>query len=314
MKRVKYSKAERQQEIDSIVSAITAIGVDFGVFQELSSDKIVLELADMGDKQRVMKLIPPKLRSVIKVRKGFKVKKTGGIYAGNWYKKGALGSALCTMGWAVRNSRGQEGVMTAGHCQPRDPYFPYVDGGTGLGAPYSYRDTVANGKTYDFAIYNLGTNYSGPYVYVDNNVAYNGKTNSVPGFGDGYYSVVGVRKYYSQLNGLMVCKNGARTGFTCGQIETNNYTGNGYYRLVKVSNSSQPYIAVAGDSGAPAFAYPNGSQVNATGIVVAANEVSGNACDNTQNAGQCAFFYMPLSYAAEQEPYTVNTTAGFVTP
>ena len=111
-----------------------------------------------------------------------------------------------------------------------------------------------------------------------------------------------------------MCKNGAVTGLSCGEILSTSYSNpsRNEYGLIQVGNSFQPNIAVRGDSGGPVFTYPNDTELRAAGVLKSVSSFDGkNPCQNSQS---CFFVYMPLAYAAEQEPFTVNTLAGFKTP
>lgn len=313
-RRVRKAKAAIQDDIQTIFTTLSGTEIEYAVYSDLRSNKIVIELVDQNRRQEVLALLPSDLRADTLIKQGKRTINAGGIYSGNWYLKGGPSGLHCTAAWALRNSRGQPSIITAAHCSPQNPYFPYVDSGIYLGAPYASRQTVSGGKTYDWTIYLLGVHYTSYLSYVDNNVVHNGYVNSVPGFADGYYTVSDTIKTASQLRGYLMCKNGAITGLSCGEILSTSFSNpsNGEYGLMQVGNSSQPNIAAGGDSGAPVFTYPNGTQIRAAGILksVSAN-AAGGAC---QNSTSCYMVYMPLSYAAEVEPFTVNTSIGFRTP
>lgn len=313
--RVKRSLEEMELAKSTIVDALGDSGIEYALYSDLRTDKIVVALFDQAQKNEALDLLPADLRSDIRFEQGKRSRDVGGIYSGNWYRKGGASGTICTMSFPIRNSRGQEALITAAHCEPRNPYFPYVDSGVFLGAPYAAREETYYGRTYDYAIYTLGANYTAPYTYIDNGVTYNGYTNTVPGFTDGYYSISDVIPTSSQVRGYLMCKNGARSGFSCGEILSTSYDEpeRNVYDLVQVGNSSQPNIAVPGDSGGPIFTYPNGASVRAAGVMksVAASSDGVSAC---QNSRSCFFLYMPLSYATTKEPFTVNTASGFKVP
>lgn len=314
IKRVKKSLAEIAQDREAIVKALSEAGIEYALYSDLRTEKIVIALFNQQDKNRALELLPPTIRPDIRFEQGRKTLDVGSIYSGNWFQSGGSSGGLCTMGFPMRNSQGRDGLITAAHCNPRNPYISYVDNGVFLGAPYAAYLENYYGKTYDFAIYLLGSHTTGPYTYVDNNVTYNGFTNNVPGFADGYYDITDVIPTASQVRGYLMCKNGGRSGFSCGEILSTSYDepARNIFSLVQVGNSAQPTIAAQGDSGGPIFTYPNGVKIRAAGIMKSTSQASdGSVC---QNSRSCFFTYMPLSYARSRETFTVNTSSGFKVP
>lgn len=312
-------KRNGQQVTDDtalVVQALRTADIPFGAFYSLEEDKIIVEIPDLSLREQVERAIPAPLRQDVLIRQGLVARNSGSVYGGNWYRNGGPSGGICTAGWPVRDSGGQEAILTAGHCIPRNPYFPYVDGGIYLGSPFAWRFETSYGKTYDYAIYRLGAHTTAPAIYLQNNTSYAGSTNTVPGFVSGYYAIEGVKPTSQQLVGYLTCKNGAYTGFTCGRIESTSFSNATHSALVRVGRSNQPYIAVGGDSGGPVFAYPDGNLVQAFGIVIATAQESETVdCKNTSTDNtRCYFLYMPFTRATERHPFQVNTQNGYVRP
>lgn len=93
--------------------------------------------------------------------------------------------------------------------------------------------------------------------------------NGIPEFADsGWFNTVGTIAWENQWNGDVMCKSGAVTGITCGEIIDDSYDyGQGGLLWIKVSHTKQYDISNPGDSGAAWFMYPgSSSNVIASGI------------------------------------------------
>lgn len=88
VKRVKSNAQELEQDIQSILKALDGRGIEYAIYNDLRTEKIVIELVDTERRKELMELIPPNLRSQIKIKKGQKTVDTGGIFSGNWYRTG----------------------------------------------------------------------------------------------------------------------------------------------------------------------------------------------------------------------------------
>jgi hypothetical protein len=316
IKQAHKSKQESDQDLLAVVAALRAAKVEFAAFQDLPNDKLTIEIPDDSKANQIRQLLPPGLRDDVAIRRGLTSMKVDSVYGGWWYALSSTSAQHCSFAFIGRNSRGQESVLTAGHCNTTNPYVWQGDHGVSLGAPYFTRDTIVSSNTYDYSVFLTGTLTTGPLVWIDNDTIYNGSTNTVPGFLDGYLNVTGVKPTAQQLSGYLICKSGYSTGFTCGSITSTAYFDSNYSNVVRVSKSNQPYIAAGGDSGGSAFTYPNGSDTLAAGIVIGATAQPGTTSDPCikSTAYDCAFFYMPIGRVKDLEPYQIRTTAGYVSP
>ncbi len=324
---VKRDKSQVAGDTAQVVEALRRAKVRFGAFYSLADDKVVVEIPDLSLRGQAEEALPPALRSDVLIRQGNVAHDSGGIYGGNWYRAGGPSGGICTAGWPIRDSGGQAAILTAGHCVPRNAYFPYIDSGAYLylSDPYAWRKEIYYGKTYDYAMYRLGVNTTSPAIYLQNNTSMpDGSVNTVPGFVSAYYAIDSVKLFSQQLVGYLTCKNGARSGFTCGRLESTSYSNATHAALARVTQSNQPYIGVDGDGGGPVFAYPNGNLVSAFGIVIATAKedvrnpdgtIGQRDCKNTSTDNtRCFILYMPFIRATERHPFQVNTQNGFVTP
>lgn len=131
--------------------------------------------------------------------------------------------------------------------------------------------------------------------------------------------------------GAVRCKSGRTSGTTCGLITNSSYYG-AYNTdnvlidgMVEVSQSNQPVIAAAGDSGGPIFDEPRWNstysryEAKAAGIMHAANLKQINPvfptagkrpCDSRYDQDPCAFVYMPLDRVNDYGPVTISVMSG----
>lgn len=295
---------------------LAAAGLRFGLQYNLQARRFELEIPEGADLAAYQRLIPPTLQSFVTITRGAIAENSQTTaYGGTWYNLDASGG-LCTAGWPIRDSSGREALLTAGHCGPPfQMYFSWSSGPT-LGPPSVRREINIGSQTFDYAFYLLGSNTTTRAVYVQNNTQYAGATNSVPGFVSAYYEIA---QPTLAANGQYVCKNGATTGLTCGFVVDTAWSGNGFYGLVKVSQSVQPYIAETGDSGGPVFMWTSSnSQVRPMGIMKSSARINGQPCRNTSTTpsqnNTCFFTFMPLRIIRGDQPFTVNTVNGFVAP
>jgi hypothetical protein len=321
----KRNKSQVAGDTAQVVDALRRAKLRFGAFYSLEDDKVIVEIPDLSLRSEVEEAVPAALRPDVLIRQGNVARDSGTIYGGNWYRTGGPAGGICTVGWPIRDSGGQPAMLTAGHCVPRNAYFPYVDSGVYLGAPIAWRHETYYGKTYDYAIYRLGAHTTSPVVYIQNNTTMpDGSVNTVPGFVSAYYAIDSVKPFAQQLVGYVTCKNGAYSGFTCGRLESRSYSNATHSALVRVGQSSQPYIGVGGDSGGPVFAYPNGNLVSAFGIVTATAEeeirnpdgtITRRDCKNTATDNtRCFILYTPFPRVTERDPIQINTQNGFAVP
>jgi len=213
------------------------------------------------------------------------------ITGGDTIRTAASSTALrCTLGYAVTYRIGtttKQGMLTAGHCD--DTMFYNVNGHwVTLSNPFVQRDQV--GK-YDYQIWDLTglpTSFSITYRNL----------NGIPEFpSTGTLDLTGIMSFNNQKSGMVVCKSGAVTGITCGQITNGNATFNGASGYIQVSKTLQADISAGGDSGGPWFLYP-GSSRDITGVGV---HTAGGGTGTSSVA-----IYMPIDYI-DDHVISVNT-------
>lgn len=172
---------------------------------------------------------------------------------------GGLAVNGCTTGFSVAGPQGL-GFATAGHCPDRQYPLP---AGSGADFPFIY-------EWRQFGPYDLQWHTTPGWTV--RSWAYDG----VPS----YRYVTGTKARGDQWDGEWVCKYGAATHYTCGQIADRFYTS--YYpyndpSYVRVSNAGER-ICFEGDSGGPwynggtAYGITNGCAGN-DGIYMAINYV-----------------------------------------
>jgi hypothetical protein len=149
----------------------------------------------------------------------------------NWYAGYRLNNGNgCTSGFSLRTAFGQKYTSTAGHCSGANI--------SPLGTPIY---TVDQGS-YDFQVNPV------PAGYTIKNWAADNIFDSTP-----YYRVITARSGSAAV-GTFVCKFGAATGYTCGNVESQNYNFEGVatWLLVKSSNANVK-VSCGGDSGGPVY-------------------------------------------------------------
>jgi hypothetical protein len=306
------SRQGLEETRQSLLSALTAADVKFGLEYDLERQKFLVTIPQGSGRASYTAALPGPLKAEVELVEGALAQDIVALYAGWWFEA----AGYCTAGWPVRNSAGQEGLITAGHCGPPNQMYFSWNGGPTLTNPYPWRDTDTTFQTQDWAIYPLGSHTTERVVYIQNGTTYNGRTNNVPGVVSAYYEITYPRQ---PVAGQYICKNGGTTGITCGVVVATNWSGDGYRNVVKVSSSAQPYIAAGGDSGGPVFTWSaDGSMAHPVGIVIGAAFLNGSPCLNTTtDPGRnttCYFVFLPLSLIRGHDPFTVNTVHGFVTP
>lgn len=310
---INKSREQILQNRQAINAALNAAGLRYGLEFSLRSGKFKLQIPEQADEASYLAVLPSTISSDLTIIRGPMAEDIDALYGGWWFTAGGV----CTAGWPIRNSAGQEALLTAGHCgPPHQMYFSWREGPT-LSPPSVQVEGDNGWQTTDYAMYPLGPHTTTRVIYVQNDTQYNGYTNRVPGIITTYYEITHPRQ---TANGQYVCKNGGRTGITCGTVVDKNFSDSNNKNLVKVSQSSQPYIAEGGDSGGPVFAWSaDGSMVHPVGIMKAtARNTDGTACRNVTSTASsnttCFFVFTPLTTIRAYSPFTVNTTAGFVAP
>ncbi|MEE4211667.1 MAG: S1 family peptidase [Parvularcula sp.] len=315
---INKSRAQLQQDREAIHNSLSNAGLRFGLEFTLRTGKFVLTIPETAEVADYETVLPDTMKADVEIIQGPLSANLANLYGGWWFQQGATGG-YCTAGWPIRDSSGREGLLTAGHCGPAyEMAFTWMDSPYPKISPPSARQEGDNGwQTLDYAMYPLGAHATTRVIYVQNDTSYSGYMNTVPGITTTYYEITSPRQ---PANGQYLCKSGGTTGLTCGIVVDRNYSDSEVKNLVKVSKSSQPYIAAGGDSGGPVFTWSaDGSMVHPIGIMQGGSEYgSGAACRNSSstaaNNSQCYFTVMPLTTIRGYSPFTINTTSGFVSP
>jgi len=359
VRKSKYTGSEIQSQQRQILDLFIAQDIEAVVSYNYRTDKFDVRVDTERALPELLALIPASLRSDIKLeRGGMGLLQTGyqagdGIWGG-WALDNS-GRNVCTAGFVLENTTDRtRHISTAGHCP--SPISVYTNGhAVTFGAPRidknpEVADTTSNGRTYDYRIYPTGQLNTGPWIWYLNNVSgtyqvmvaagqYQTRSwaNVNPDLeqNGGYIRVVGVIKGGSAggLNpthpvGAERCKNGFRTGVTCGTISTSSaafsiQVAEGVYRtfygVVEVTTQDYMAIGYGGDSGGPVFTYPtwNASaqsfDASAAGVTVAASNQYRRPCITNYDSG-CHIIYMPIDRINDHGPYNIVTTAGVVAP
>lgn len=323
IKNVAKNQRQLEADIDAVILSLAASKIEYVSFYDQKGDTLVVEVADEGQVGVVRNLVPPRLRSEIKVRKGVLPEKLqianvqpGDEVYGGWWHHTSEGASLhnCTFGFTAKNNLGRPVVLTAAHC----------DGSTWVqqaGHWINLGSHVAEWPTgkYDYQFQNANGLKTGPFVWYENNkithpAQYSARDNYVPGYNpSGYFRVTGSRGYADQKVGQYLCKSGRSTGLTCGEILHGYYTWNGTKGWIQSGYSFQELYAFKGDSGGPVFsddlAGPIGD-ILALGILVGGNtfanpDGSRRPClpeDNTT----CYAVHMPIDYIDDQQLLTLD--------
>lgn len=322
------SLKEAQQEVQLLMQALSRAGITFETYFEPRRQNHIVSVKSQADADIARRLIPPALRPNVNVEVGgpsgnFQANvQTGDAVYGGWSLFDSGGKETCTYGFVGRDSSGRNSILTAGHCRTNPPYVIGADANHFVQLPYA---EPQYGDQFDFRHHPVVGLSTGYWVYFLNSqpvVGYTQYVNTVPGFySDGYFTVRD-RVQYTAWNsnhyvGMRVCKNGFRTGFTCGSVEANwvsgvDSRGVSYTGFVRVSGSSQAVIAFEGDSGAPVFSYPNSAyEIDAVGVLKGgASGPNGGPCSGST----CWYSYMPLDRVNDKLPFMLHTTKGFLMP
>ena len=359
VRKSKYAGPQIQARQREILDLFIAQDVEAVVSYNYRTDKFDVRVDTERAIPDLLALIPAALRSDVKLeRGGVGLLQTGyragdGVWGGWALENNARN--VCTAGYVLENTTERtRHISTAGHCP--SPLSVYTNQHVvTFGTPRIDKnpvpaDTTSNGRTYDYRIYATGQLDTGPWVWYLNNVTgtyqimvaagqYETRTwaNVNPDLeqNGGYIRVVGVVKGGSAggLNpthptGAERCKNGFRTGVTCGTISTSSAAFSvqveegvyrTYYGVVEVTTQDYMVIAYGGDSGGPVFTFPawNAStatfDASAAGVTVAGNDRYRRPCITNQDSG-CHLIYMPIDRINDHGPYNVVTTAGVIAP
>ncbi len=209
---------------------------------------------------------------------------------------------LCTAGWAVdiadpNGGTPKNGVMTAAHCFDGSfPFTPKFDIDTAAGGNTQGTKVLREfGKKGDYGVLELGNGHRGDTKMID-----------------GIHVVEAIQE---PVKGAAICKDGAKTQQTCGEISEVDVSmllkpddPFGRYRLVENLTRSN-YCSEKGDSGAPVFSeFDEGTNVfsiAAVGIHAALN----NSRDS-QGKLVCESFFTPLSRIDFEGKFRVRIQGG----
>jgi hypothetical protein len=327
------SLAAAQQDVDQILKAVSGAGVPFETYFEPRSQNYIVTVKDQAAAGVARGLIPAALRSMVNVRVGpvtetFQTNvQSGDQVYGAWDLLDIDGQPTCTYGFAGKDSRGQDAILTAGHCRTNPPFVIGASSGGNhlVRLPTATASETRYGDLYDFRYHPVVGMMTGYWVYFMNSkpvVGYTQYVNTVQGVGPGdYFTVKGTVKESSWNSNhyldMPVCKSGYTTGFTCGKVVANWVSGTdskgvSYRGFVKVSGSSQPVIAFGGDSGGPVFSPPDSAyDIMALGLLKGGSTgASGGPCVGSA----CFYSYMPIDRVNDAFPFRIHTTLGLIAP
>jgi hypothetical protein len=314
------ARASVDQERDAIINPLRAAGLPFGLEFDYETDRFGLEIPEGADAANYTAAIPATLLPRIDIRRNTIATDVAAAYGGLRF---TTGQSSCTTAWPIRDSNGQQALLTAGHCIPPESMsFPTLSPAPAAMTTVSYKNSLAEQPTYDYAMFRLGTNTTSPVINISNDPGFrnaDGTANYISGITSAYYEIVAP---VAIAVGQYICKQGQKTQLTCGTVVDTNWSDSSNSGNAKVSKSAQGNIAFSGDSGGPVFLWTTSTtQVRPIGIVKSANVVSSTvACKNTStvaaNNTLCYFTVMPLKKIYGRIPFQINTGAGvgFVVP
>ena len=309
VRQAKYSLNESRQKLDQINEVLASYNILFSSIYDLEQQKFIITVENKENAKLIRralsrhgKLFDNSGEALIRISAIPKVEaaptgvQTGDrLYAGDpvWTHANATGTR-CSLGYAVTYKVGsvtKKGILTAGHCD--NAYFANMGNHDVLlyspivEKPHRSADGISD--KYDYQIWETTG------LVVDNKVRYR-DLNGIPEFpATGILNLKSVTTFMNQKKGMIVCKSGAVTGITCGEILNGNATHDGVAGWIQVGNSNQANISAGGDSGGPWFLYPgSSSDISGVGIHTA-------GLDNPDIS-----IYMPIDYI-DDHISTVNT-------
>ncbi len=296
LKNATRSRVRINQELGTLATAINAAGIEYSGGFDLENTRYEVIVANQSDADTISTLVPASLKKDVDVKVGivpvseaapYGVKAGDVIRGGYTIRKAANSTApRCTLGYNVTYKSGtttKRGVVTAGHCD-NTMYFSVGGHWVTLHSPVIERDPdVHNNAKYDYQVWETTG-------LASNNDVYFRDLENIPEFpSSGTFDLTSITTFMNQKKGMVVCKSGAVTGITCGQIIDGNAYRNGAYGWIKVSKTYQSDLSKPGDSGGPWFIYPNSStSISGTGI-----HAAGGLNDSGYNA---VSVYMPIDY------------------
>lgn len=284
VKRTKLSLTEVSEKFDIIGDVFNSSGISYQGQYNRTSGKIDLVVANKQDRKDLKKLLPKNLRNLVKIKVGSLITVQNapvGVQQGDWGLGGYgldfsafPGTVGCTVGFTVNlGFLNKPGLVTAGHCD--DTMLLRGNGGNfphniTLSAPLVQNWGAFTGN--DFQIWDATGLQRSPLLYFENR-------ENIPEFvSAGYFNIIGIIRRSQQYNGMVLCKNGAITGITCGEVINNNAFYDDAQGWVQISNTNQSLLGLGGDSGGAVFMYPGASyDVYIAGTYVGSNDELPNA-------------------------------------
>lgn len=238
---------------------VTQLGVSADVATNIMANRAEIYVTDRAQFDtafRQAKLPLPANVAVVNVNT--LMKPQANIFGGLALDSGSI-RPYCTTGFSVKNSGGTKYITTAGHC--------------------------SNAMTYlGVSLSRAGQAYSGSYDLQWLNPAGFTPVNLVKASSTTSRTITGSKSRNSQAIGEVVCKYGAVTTYTCGQILQKDYrpsyVPSASATFIRVESTQRP-ISLGGDSGAPwfngntAFGIHSGGDGNYTAIYMPIDFING---------------------------------------
>lgn len=265
LRTVPRSRGQRGRDLARLAAELRPSGVRFIPGFDQKTQTYVIDVGSQVDADRLSTLVPAELKEAVR----FNIRPLPephaaptGVQAGDWVAGGyahygsTSGSNQCTMGFTVTYGSGARGILTSSHCN--DPRYTYHGHWVTYPTPYVYE---LNSGSYDYQLHETTGLNSDYQIYFQDK-------NGIPEFpAEGWFSVKNIIYWANQLNGVVMCKSGAVTGITCGEIIDDWYMYRGDLPWIKIGHTKQYDISAPGDSGGPWFMYPGSSvDVTAAGI------------------------------------------------
>jgi hypothetical protein len=317
------SEQDVRARVDELVQTLKAGGVPASVGYDPAASKFKVTVASDTALRLAQTLIPAPLLPDVALRVGMTVRDAQAGYTSGDYTYGgwalyASGAPSCTSGFVVRLSDARYGITTAGHCSAANSIWVNGHYVTLTGAGIAY-----DGGLYDYRVFLTGALTTSGHIAYTNNQPIRGHThliNSVPGYPNSGYLSIRDPLYQARAGwGDVVCKQGQRTGLSCGEVVDTYYSyvgENGVTRngMVAVGYSNQRVIGFAGDSGGPVFLETPEGTVKPVGLVSSANGPDRSTpCDTTRYTG-CELYYMPVDRINDQQPMQLRTVSSHMSP
>lgn len=304
LKNVNRSRQRIDEELDELTASLNALDFDYIGGYDLADEVFQITVDTAGEADRVKALVPARLKREVRVVVGevptveaapYGVQSGDYVHGGLTIRTGADStSPRCTLGYTVSYISGgvsKRGVLSAGHCNST-MYYSVNGHYVTLHSPIVKHDSEASGSSrYDYQIWETTGLTNTNKVYFRN-------LEGIPEFpSSGTFNLTSITTFMNQKAGMVVCKSGAVTGITCGEIVDGNALFDGLRGWIEVSKTRQSDISAGGDSGGPWFLYPgSASNINGFGVHTAG---AGTGPSSTA-------IYMPIDYI-DDHISSVNT-------